>query len=129
MSCLESRFSSKADLKELIDGDYSALIPSFGVYYNYKVSLNEEKFSTGMVEQGWNQSNVNISTAAAPMGNGLWAIGGGLNIPLGVVDKISPDIELQIDGFRFIPEKRKILQKTKLLRIKRTLLMNQTLRL
>ncbi len=97
------RLSTKADLGEIMDGDLSALIPSFGIYFNLMTSISEDKFSSGMVEQGWNRSSINITSAAAPLGNGLWGIGGGINIPLGIVDKNPPLIELDTGGFRFAP--------------------------
>ena len=94
----------RMDAAEILDGDYSGLIPSFGLYYNYRTSIPEEKLSSGMVEKGWNQSDIHINAAAAPMGNGLWAIGGGLNVPLGVIDRKAPVIDLEMGGFRFNPD-------------------------
>ena len=94
------RFSSTADLRELAgidDGvsDPSALVPSFGIYFNFKTNFADEDLS----KRGWSQNDIKASVSASPMENGLWGVSGGLNVELGVIDKTAPEIELDLSEF------------------------------
>lgn len=91
----------RLDVKEILAGDYSGCIPSFGLVYNHRLSLSAEKLSQGQQNQGWNQSEIRVNAGAAPLGGGLWAIGGGVNVPLGVIDNKPPEINIDTGGFRF----------------------------
>ncbi|MDC7126023.1 MAG: FlgD immunoglobulin-like domain containing protein [Spirochaetales bacterium] len=87
------RFSSTMDLAELIEGDASALIPSFGLYFNFKTSFKED---SKLAAKGYSQNDVRVSAAAAPLANSLWAVSAGLNAELGVIDTKAPEIILNI---------------------------------
>ena len=88
-------FSSTMDVAELIDGDTSALIPSFGIYFNFKTNFQDNSFS----ERGWSNNDIRTSVSAAPMQNGLWAVSAGVNMELGVIDKSAPEIFLDLSDF------------------------------
>ncbi|HAK45026.1 MAG TPA: hypothetical protein DCO79_03780, partial [Spirochaeta sp.] len=57
------QFSSTADLVELIAGDASALIPAFGVYFNFKTNFEDNDLS----DRGWAQNDIRTSASASPM--------------------------------------------------------------
>ncbi|HAK47582.1 MAG TPA: flagellar motor protein MotB, partial [Spirochaeta sp.] len=80
---------------ELIAGDASALIPAFGVYFNFKTNFEDNDLS----DRGWAQNDIRTSASASPMQNGLWAAGAGLNVELGVIDESAPEIELDLSDF------------------------------
>lgn len=89
------RFSSTADLLELLDNDVSALIPAFGIYVNFKTNFQDEKIE----ERGLSNNDVQASISSSPMLNGLWGISGGLNINLGVLDDKAPEIKLDFSKY------------------------------
>ena len=95
------QFSSTMDLREIIAGDPSALIPAFGLYVNFKTNFEDEDLS----ERGWSQNDIRTSASASPMQNGLWAVNAGLNVELGVVDETAPQIEIDLSGFTKDDEK------------------------
>ncbi|MDC7225855.1 MAG: gliding motility-associated C-terminal domain-containing protein [Spirochaetales bacterium] len=89
------QFSSRMDLSELIEGDPSGLVPSLGVYVNLKTNFEDDDLS----KRGWSQNDVRTSVSAAPMRNGLWAVGAGINAELGVIDESAPEIMLDLSEF------------------------------
>ncbi len=94
------RFSTTADLDELAGfggapNDVSALIPSFGLYFNFKTDFREGD----LLDKGWSKNDVRASASATPMANGLWTAGAGLNVELGVVDETAPSIEMDLSDF------------------------------
>lgn len=68
-------------------------IPSFGVGVNLK--LNSPKKDSFLARKGWAQSEMTPSLGVKPLYEDLYAIGGGVNIRLGITDTkppvISPD--------------------------------------
>jgi hypothetical protein len=53
-------------------------------------------------EKGWNRSDVKARASAAPLHSGIWAIGGGVNVNLGVVDRNPPKIEVSYPDTLYI---------------------------
>jgi outer membrane protein OmpA-like peptidoglycan-associated protein/flagellar hook assembly protein FlgD len=84
----------KFDLREAIDPALStrSLIPSFGVSATFRAGLGEEGFAA---EQGWTQTEVRTTAGAAPLYNDVWAIGGGVNAPLGIIDTNGPRVAIE----------------------------------
>ncbi len=91
------------DLRQVMGWEPARSLPlSFGASVKIKTDIKETMESVGAGEKGWNQSELGISAAAAPLQNGIWAIGAGINLPLGVTDKNPPAIEIDTAGEKFI---------------------------
>ncbi|MCX7787779.1 MAG: gliding motility-associated C-terminal domain-containing protein [Spirochaetes bacterium] len=87
------RTGMSLDLAQQVRDSLAArsLIPSFGISFLFRTDLKQQVLE----ERGWNRSDIRVSTSAAPLHSGIWAIGGGLNVQLGVVDTNPPKIEVQ----------------------------------
>lgn len=83
----------KADLRQLVEPqiDRRSLIPSFGLSASFKAGLGEEGFAA---DRGWTETEVRTAFAAAPLYNDVWAIGGGINAPLGIIDTEGPRVAI-----------------------------------
>ncbi len=70
-----------------------SLLPGFGIAIQFTTDIKEEAdfFSS----RGWNKNEVKIQTAAAPLQGSVWTIGAGVNIPLGLVDDVGPEITVE----------------------------------
>ena len=81
----------KADLVQLIDDtvDRRSLVPSFGLSFRFRAGFGEEGFA-GRPE--WSETEVRPTLAAAPLYNDVWAIGAGINAPLGIIDVVGPEV-------------------------------------
>jgi len=81
----------QVDLLQTIDGRLPSrsLLPSFGLSVSFTAGLGEEGFAA---EQGWTETEIQTSFAAAPLYDGVWALGGGINAPLGVIDREGPKV-------------------------------------
>jgi flagellar hook assembly protein FlgD/outer membrane protein OmpA-like peptidoglycan-associated protein len=69
-----------------------SLAPSFGIFAVFRTDLKPQ--GGFLDEKGWNRSDVKARASAAPLHSGIWAIGGGVNVNLGVVDRNPPKIEV-----------------------------------
>ena len=92
----------QADAREFIDSsvEQRSMIPSFGIAVKLSTDFQESESFIG--EQGWNRSQVTTRAAAAPLYDGIWGFGGGVNVALGVVDENPPVIEVDYDSRRYI---------------------------
>ncbi|MBB6478459.1 FlgD immunoglobulin-like domain containing protein [Spirochaeta isovalerica] len=79
--------SSSFSLRDAIAGEATTLIPSVGVSVKIPLGGKEKADLLG-------SSEMNINAAAAPLYDGLWAFGGGLTIPFGVLDDNPPELEV-----------------------------------
>ena len=73
---------SMLDLHELASGSSRDLPVSFGLAVKFITAIRQD------------QSEVKTALAAAPLQNGIWAFGGGANIPVGIIDRRPPQIRL-----------------------------------
>lgn len=89
---------TRMDFNQLDDGDTAQMIPSVGIVFNFTTDFSDKNDFLGLSERGWDQSEVRPSFTVAPVIEDVWAIGGGVNIPLGVIDKKPPEIDIDIDG-------------------------------
>ena len=80
--------SSSMDLMDTIAGNYQTLIPSAGIYYNYKFK------NKGAEKTEKQTSEIEIQTAAGPLYDGILAIGAGVTIPFGVRDTNPPVVTM-----------------------------------
>ena len=93
------RSAYQFDLMELIDTNLNSRIfpVSFGGTVKLKNALKNITTSSNL-----NRSEININFSAAPMQNGIWAFGLGLNVPLGVIDKNPPSIDIGLKDIEYI---------------------------
>ncbi|NBC30559.1 MAG: OmpA family protein [Spirochaetes bacterium] len=97
-----ARLGWGVDLRERRDGipPNRSLIPSFGIAVDFNTNFRgEESF---LADRGWSRSDIEVKTAAAPLYNGIWAIGVGANAALGVVDADPPEVEVSYDEPEYI---------------------------
>lgn len=81
------------DLRETLDDALPnrSVLPSFGLSATFRAGLGRDGFAA---EQGWTETEVKTTFAAAPLYNDIWAIGGGINAPLGVIDTAGPSVTI-----------------------------------
>lgn len=91
----------KIDLMQLLDAQIAtrSLIPSFGISGRFVTNLGDDGFAAA---RGWTQSEVKTRVSAAPLYNDVWAIGGGFNAPLGIIDTTGPAITVDYDAPEYI---------------------------
>ncbi len=87
----------RGDVRELFNDDVEArsMLPSIGLSVKFATDIPQD--DSIISEQGWNQSELHTRVAAAPMHDGIWAFGTGVNAPLGVIDRTPPEIGLGYD--------------------------------
>jgi flagellar hook assembly protein FlgD/outer membrane protein OmpA-like peptidoglycan-associated protein len=91
------------DLRQVLGVEPSRSLPfAFGVSLKLRTDIRDKIQFLDFSERGWNQSEVRTTVAAAPLQDGIWGIGLGLNVPLGVVDRSPPAITLDTDGVKYI---------------------------
>ncbi len=78
---------------ELAEGRAASLLPSFALSFAFPIttSKNQDSF---LSKQGWDSSELRPSISAAPLYGGAWAFGAGAVMPLGVVDRKPPRIQV-----------------------------------
>ena len=96
--------SSAYDLQELINAEITAgsFIPSFGLSFVFKTDIKKDSDFLGLAQRGWGQNEVKAQTAAAPLHQGIWGFGLGVNVPLGSIDSLAPEIVLTYDKPEYI---------------------------
>ncbi len=99
---LKLAVTTRIDVAEMINGDFSGLIPSFGLGFTFGLDMQEEKDFLGLEKRGWGNSKITVNAAAAPLSNGLWAFGAGVNMPLGIQDRTPPAITVEYEGPEYI---------------------------
>ncbi|WP_028973579.1 OmpA family protein [Spirochaeta cellobiosiphila] len=94
---LEINTSIKFDLRETIDGStpWRTIIPSLSLRYSYTAGDNEN-------EDVWKNSQYTPSIGFAPLNNHIYAIGVGVNIPVGVFDSKGPDVDIDYQDINYI---------------------------
>ena len=94
--------SGHYDIVELTDTTVSnrSPIPGFGISVTFRTDFNED--ARFLSDRGWNRSEVKPAIAAAPLNNGIWAFGAGVNIPLGAIDSAGPDVRIEYTEKQYI---------------------------
>ncbi len=96
---LEGSFREKVILRlgwglnfhELSNGP-AALLPSFGLFGKFE--LNRKADESFISKQGWDRSELRPGFAVKPLYDGIYAYSAGINLPLGVVDRDAPVVQL-----------------------------------
>ncbi len=78
--------------REAAAGSGKSLIPSFGI--GATIPITRKSDQSLISQKGWDKSEIRPSLSARPLYNGAWAFGGGITMPLGVLDKIPPQVTL-----------------------------------
>ncbi|HRY80042.1 MAG TPA: FlgD immunoglobulin-like domain containing protein [Spirochaetia bacterium] len=70
----------------------AALLPSLGLFGKFE--LNRKSDESFISKQGWDRSEIRPGLAVKPLYDGIYAYSAGINIPLGVVDREAPVVQL-----------------------------------
>jgi outer membrane protein OmpA-like peptidoglycan-associated protein/flagellar hook assembly protein FlgD len=70
------------------------LLIAGGLSLNFKIDIEQNIEFLDITQRGWNKSDIKANFAYAPMQSGVQALGAGVNIALGVLDKNPPDIRI-----------------------------------
>ena len=105
METLSLRAASRFNIGELGDNEIQGMIPSVSLFYTHRPSNLGEKNDGSEKPRLWQRGESTVSTGAAPLGNGLWGFGFGLNFALGAIDRQPPAIKINSSGFRFAPDR------------------------
>lgn len=94
--------SVRGDARRLFDGDleHRSFVPSVGISINFGTDFAESE--SFISDREWNQSEVRTRVTAAPLYEGTWAFGGGVNAPLGVVDRDPPEITVEYEETAYV---------------------------
>ena len=87
---------SRYDMISVADGFYDQLIPSVSISYTLRPGGTEDAPED---TSPFSSNEMTPHIAAAPMSDSLWAVGAGLTMPIGVLDKKAPEIELDLSAF------------------------------
>lgn len=86
------------NLREMIEASggtraYRSLIPSFGLQAAFPITTTKKQDSF-LSKQGWDQSELRPAFSLQPLYNDVWAIGAGVTMPLGVIDRSPPKVQI-----------------------------------
>jgi len=91
------------DLRQLVGWDPARSLPlGFGLALKIKTKIPTKVETADVTERGWNQSEMKVTSAAMAMQDGIWALGLGANLPIGVVDRTPPAIVLDTEGEKYL---------------------------
>ncbi|NLJ45593.1 MAG: OmpA family protein [Treponema sp.] len=79
------------NVHEILNGP-AALLPSIGLFG--KFDLNRKSDESFISKQGWDRSEIRPGFAVKPLYDGIYAYSAGVNLPLGVVDREAPLVQL-----------------------------------
>jgi flagellar hook assembly protein FlgD len=89
------------DLRDTVNKNANRIPFSLGVGFHFFTDIQADNDVLGLKERGWNRSEVRVTTAAMPLTGDVWAVGGGVNIPLGAKDTTPPKVKVDT-ATRFI---------------------------
>lgn len=100
------------NLREAMAGVDQSLLPSFGIGASF--AIDKAKDDSIVSKTGLNRSEIRPSISASRLYGDIWAIGGGVNVPLGVLDHTPPVITINYpatsyDAYYFSPNNDGIL--------------------
>jgi len=82
------------DLRDTLAATSPVVPISFGVGFHFFTDIQPENDPLGLKEKGWNRNEIRVNSAAMPLTGGGWAMGTGVNIPLGVKDTTAPAVKV-----------------------------------
>ncbi|MCF7938886.1 MAG: hypothetical protein K9L68_09855, partial [Spirochaetales bacterium] len=90
------------DLIEALEGNGRELPFAAGLFFTWKTDIKRDVEFLDITRRGWNRSDVQLHAAAAPLKNDIWAIGGGAEVALGVIDTDPPKLAVEYETPRWI---------------------------
>jgi len=94
MNIVTVRSSLRMDMDELLSSSGTDRFPfAFGMSVNFRIDL--EKKVEFLSERGWSKSDIRFDFAVAPLADGAFAAGAGLNAALGLMDDKPPQVSLK----------------------------------
>lgn len=87
--------SVSMSFRDAIAGEAGTLIPSVGI--SVKIPLGSTEGEGALAS-----SEMNINIAAAPLYDNVWAFGGGVTIPFGVLDDNPPELQVDFGEIQYI---------------------------
>jgi outer membrane protein OmpA-like peptidoglycan-associated protein/flagellar hook assembly protein FlgD len=87
------------NLREAIAGADQGLLPSIGIGASF--AIDKESSDSFMSKAGFNRSEIRPSITATQLNGDVWAFGGGVNVPIGVIDKVPPVIVINYPATSF----------------------------
>jgi flagellar hook assembly protein FlgD len=94
------------NMAESVAGVDQSLVPSFGIGASF--AIDKAKDESIVSKTGLNRSEIRPSISASKLYGDIWAVGGGVNVPLGVLDNTPPVITIKYptssyDAYYFSP--------------------------
>ncbi len=101
---LQIGLSEAVDFDDVIDGDFDTyrFIPSFGLRFSFQTNLSSSKI-VDFSSKGYAQGDIQPQFGMAPLAGGAWGIGAGVSLPLGIIDKTPPEIEIDLGDLPYTP--------------------------
>ncbi|MBN2739189.1 MAG: OmpA family protein [Spirochaetales bacterium] len=90
------------NIAQAAGADTSRPFYSFGMAVKYTLPISKDIQFLDISEKGWDKSEIKTNIIAAPVNDGVWAIGAGLNIPLGVADTNPPVVKMEVADESYI---------------------------
>ena len=90
------------DLREHLDSDRpsGSLFPSVGLSFHFTTDFGG---AAGVIsDRGWDQSDIAVDTAYAPLYTDVWAFSTGFHAALGVIDRQPPIIEVEYPATAYV---------------------------
>jgi len=81
------------NLREAIAGTDQGLLPSIGIGASF--AIDKESSDSFLSKAGFNRSEIRPSITATQLNGDVWAFGGGVNVPIGVIDRLPPVIAIR----------------------------------
>ncbi len=90
------------DVRDLVAGTAPIVPLSAGVVFKFQTDIQDNIDVLDFSKQGWNKSEVRVATAVMPLPGGVWALGAGVNVPLGPRDTSPPVVKAETSLKQFI---------------------------
>jgi flagellar hook assembly protein FlgD/outer membrane protein OmpA-like peptidoglycan-associated protein len=95
------RTSWGLDLRELLADSSRSLIPTFAL--SATIPINSKDSGSFLSKNGWEESELKPTLAVQPLYGSVSAVGAGLTLPLGVVDRKAPEIVAKFPASSYGP--------------------------
>ncbi len=101
---LQIGLSEAVDFDDVVDGDFDTyrFIPSFGLRFSFQTDLSNSKI-VDFSSKGYSQGDIQPQFGMAPLAGGAWGVGAGVSLPLGIIDKTPPEIEIDLGDLPYTP--------------------------
>ncbi|MDR1316819.1 MAG: gliding motility-associated C-terminal domain-containing protein [Spirochaetales bacterium] len=98
--------STRFDLRQRLDDKLASrgMFPSVGIMAVFNIDLETGiPAAAGIIrENEWEHSDIQVHAAAGPLHEGIWAMGAGARVNLGILDEAPPDVRIDYPGMAYI---------------------------